>query len=58
MADLDAYIFVPTQQSKRFLALTNVRRTAGHPIKLGRAKSVPPVEQIFHFSGISSTGLD
>lgn len=25
MADLDSYIFVPTQQSKRFLALSNVR---------------------------------
>ena len=28
MADLDSYIFVPTQQSKRFLALNNAQDPA------------------------------
>lgn len=44
MADLDAYIFVPTQQSKRFLALTNVLHRSQSSLLLfgpsGSGKSV------------------
>jgi len=34
MADLDSYIFVPTQQSKRFLALSNVLQRSQSPLML------------------------
>jgi hypothetical protein len=34
MADLDSYIFVPTQQSKRFLALNNAQDPAFEPVPI------------------------
>ena len=34
MADLDAFIFVPTQQSKRFLALAHVLQRSQSPLLL------------------------